>query len=47
MIRFIYITFIYIHAKSADIKNELHKKIIFRDSSRLCSPMIICLTHIF
>lgn len=32
--------FIYIHPKGADIKNELHKKIIFRDNSRPCSPVI-------
>lgn len=32
--------FIYIHPKGADIKNELHKKIIFRDNSRPYSPVI-------
>lgn len=41
------IRFIYIHPKSANIKNELHKKIIFRDNSRPCSPTIIFLTRIF
>lgn len=41
------VRFIYIHPKSADIKNELHKKIIFRNNSRPCRPMIIFLTHIF
>lgn len=41
------IRFIYIHPKSTDIKNELHKKIIFRDNSRPCNPMIIFLTHVF
>lgn len=41
------IKFIYIHPKSADIKNELHKKIIFRGNSRPCNPMIIILAHIF
>lgn len=47
--RWIYgmIRFIYIHPKSANIKNELHKKIIFRDNSRPCSPTIIFLTRIF
>ena len=40
------IGFIYIHPKSADIKNELHKKIIFRDNNRPCGPTII-LTHMF
>lgn len=47
--RWIYcmIGFIYIHPKSADIKNELHKKIIFRDNSRPCSPTIIFLTRMF
>lgn len=33
------IRFIYIHPKSIkDIKNELHKKIIFGDNSRPCNP---------
>lgn len=41
------ISFIYIHPKSADIKNELHKKIIFRDNGRPSGSMTIFLTHIF
>lgn len=42
------IGFIYIHPKSADIKkNELHKKIIFRDTVALQSHDHLLNTHVF
>lgn len=41
------IRLIYIHPVSTDIKNELHKKIIFSNNSRPCSAMIIFSTHTF
>lgn len=41
------IRLIYIHPISADIKNELHKKMISSDNSRPCSAMIVFSTHTF